>query len=188
MTDVVLFHHAQGCTDGVRALGERLRAAGHRVAVPDLYEGRTFDDLEAGVDHAREVGFDEVVRRGVAAAADLPAEAVYVGISLGVLPAETLAVTRPGARGAVLVSGAVPPEEVGGAWPAGLPLQVHTRAGDELGDADVGRALTDAVQGAELFLYEGDEHLFVDETLPTYDAAATDLLVERLLALLARVG
>jgi dienelactone hydrolase len=32
---------------------------------------------------------------------------------------------------------------------------------------------------AELFLYPGDEHLFADASLPSYDADATELLLQR---------
>jgi len=39
VTDVIVFHHAQGLTDGVRQFADQLRGVGHRVTVPDLYEG-----------------------------------------------------------------------------------------------------------------------------------------------------
>ncbi|RJK95304.1 dienelactone hydrolase family protein [Vallicoccus soli] len=191
MAEVLLHHHAQGLTDGVHALADALRGGGHRVHVPDLYDGRTFADLDAGVAHAREVGFGTVVERGRAAAEGLPDGLVHAGISLGVLPAQALAQTRPGARGALLLCGCVPPEELGAPWPAGVPVQVHGKEADPLfadeGDLDAARALA-AGAGAELFLYPGDEHLFLDSSLPGYDAAATSLLVERVLRFLAAVG
>ena len=49
MADVLLFHHAHGLTDGVRAFADRLRADGHVVVVPDLYAGRVFSTVEEGV-------------------------------------------------------------------------------------------------------------------------------------------
>lgn len=61
MAEVLLFHHAQGLTEGVRAFAEQLRSAGHVVHTPDLYDGRTFDSLDAGVGHARELGFGQLL-------------------------------------------------------------------------------------------------------------------------------
>src|SRR3712207_3282135 len=108
MAEVVLFHHAQGLTDGVVAFADDLRADGHVVHTPDLYEGNTFTELDDGIAYAREVGFDAVRDRGRDAAAALPDEVVYAGFSLGAMPAQMLAQTRPGARGAVLMHAAIP--------------------------------------------------------------------------------
>jgi dienelactone hydrolase len=186
--EVVLFHHAQGLTAGVVSFADALRAAGHVVHTPDLYDGATFEDLDAGVGHAREIGFDTVLERGVAAAQALPDDVVYAGFSLGVLPAQKLAQTRPGARGAVLLHGAFPLEEFGGHWPQGLPLQIHTMADDDWGDVDIGRQLAATVEGAELFLYPGDEHLFTDSSLPAYNAGAARVVRDRVLRFLDRIG
>jgi dienelactone hydrolase len=187
VAEVVLFHHAQGLTPGVVSFADALRAAGHVVHTPDLYDGATFDDLDAGVAHARAIGFDTVLERGVAAAQLLPDDLVYAGFSLGVLPAQRLAQTRTGARGAILLHGAFPQGEFGD-WPAGLALQIHTMEDDDWGDVDVARALVAAVDGAELFLYPGKAHLFTDDGLAAFDAGATDLVQQRVLALLDRVG
>ncbi len=188
MTDVVLFHHAQGLTAGIREFADRLGTAGHHVTVPDLYDGATFDTRDAGRTHAEELGFRTVLERGRAAVDGLPGEVVYAGFSLGVLPAQMLAQTRPGAQGAVLVSACIPPSEFGDAWPGGVPLQMHAMEDDALlladGDLDVARELANTVAGAELHLYPGDGHLFADSSLPGYDAAATELLVARMLDLL----
>ena len=192
MAEVLLFHHAQGLTSGVQDFASALRDAGHVVHTPDVYDGQTFDDLDSGVGHAREVGFQTVFDASVAAAPDLPEALVYVGWSLGVMPAQSLAQNRPGAVGAVLLESCVPPSEFGSDWPAGLPLQVHGMDADPIfageGDLDAARALVAAADDAELFLYPGDRHLFADASLPAYDADATKLLTERVLAFLARVG
>jgi dienelactone hydrolase len=191
MVEVVLYHHAQGRTPGVVGWADELRRAGHTVHVPDLYEGRTFPDLDSGLAHAQDVGFATIVERGVAAADGLPDRLAYVGLSLGVMPAQMLAQTRPGAAGAVLVGSCVPPSELGAPWPDGLPVQVHGMDADEVfvgeGDLDAARALTSSVAGGELFLYPGDRHLFVDASLPAHDPAATRLLTERTLGFLARL-
>ena len=190
MTDVLLFHHAQGLTDGVHAFADRLRQAGHQVTAPDLYDGHTYATLEQGMAHAREAGFQELADRGVAAAAaGMPDNLVYVGLSLGVMPAQQLAQTRPGARGAVLCFACVPAEEFGGPWPAGVGLQVHGMDHDPIfageGDLAAAQQLTDSVDGAELFVYPGDQHLFVDSSLPDNRPEAAELLTERVLDFLA---
>lgn len=188
MTEVLLFHHAHGRTPGVLAFADELKQAGHTVHVPDLYEGRTFDDLEAGVGYAQEVGFDTIIERGVRAADGLASELVYAGFSIGVLPAQKLAQTRPGATGALLFSACVPAEEFGSPWPPGVPLQVHGMDADEFfvdeGDIDAARALVSNVKDAALFLYPGHGHLFADTSLPAYDDAAARLLTERVVSFL----
>ena len=185
MAEVLLFHHAQGQTPGMRAFADRLRAGGNVVHAPDLYDGRTFDVLDEGVAYAREIGFDTIVERGRHAAEELPAELVYAGFSLGVMPAQMLAQTRAGSRGALLFSAALPASEFG-AWPAGIPLQIHMMEGDPWAEEDLpaARELVDAVSGAELFLYAGNRHLFADSSLPDYDEQAAKLLEERVLAFL----
>jgi dienelactone hydrolase len=191
MAEVVLFHHAHGLTDGVLSFAAELRAAGHVVHTPDLYDGRVFDDLDEGLGYARETGFGTVIERGVRAADDLPNELVYAGMSLGAMPAQQLAQTRPGAKGAVLLHSAVPPSEFGGDWPAGVPLQIHLMDQDEFaleGDLDAARELDETVESAELFLYPGDRHLFTDSSLAAYDEPAATLVKQRVLAFLDALG
>jgi dienelactone hydrolase len=184
MAEILLLHHAQGLTPGCLAFADGLRAARHVVHTPDLYDGKTFAELDDGIGYAREVGFDTVQERGVRAADRLPDEMVYAGMSLGAMPAQLLAQTRPGAKGAVLLHASVPPSEFGGPWPQGVPLQIHTMEDDELGDADVARELAETIEDAQVFLYPGDRHLFTDSSLPAYDEAATSLVMQRVLALL----
>jgi dienelactone hydrolase len=185
MAEVVLFHHAQGLTPGIVAFADELRAAGHVVHTPDVYEGRTFATVEEGVAHAREVGFQEVFDRGVRAAEGLPAEVVYAGFSLGVMPAQSLAQTRPGARGALLFHACVPVSEFGSGWPAEVPVQVHGMERDpyfaDEGDLDAARALVAEAKEGELFVYPGEQHLFADSSLASYDADAAALLTRRVL-------
>jgi dienelactone hydrolase len=190
MTTVLLFHHAQGQTSGFLAFSDELRGAGHTVHTPDLYDGRTFEDLDEGVAHAQEIGFDELLRRGSAIAEGLPADIVYAGFSLGVMPAQSLAQQRPGARGALLYSAAVPTSEFGGPWPPGVPVQIHMMDADPWGEEDrpAAEALVNEAKDAELFLYPGSGHLFADASLDDFDPSAAHLLKERTLALLARVG
>ncbi len=191
MAEVVLFHHAQGLTTGVVAFADELRHAGHTVHTPDLFDGHIFDDLEQGMAFVREIGFGEVMARGERAVAGLPAELVYAGFSLGVVPAQKLAQTRTGARGALLFYACVPVSEFGAAWPKGVGVQVHGMDADPFfvgeGDIEAAQALVEEADAAELFLYPGDQHYFADNSLPSYDAEATALLLQRALAFLARL-
>ncbi len=189
MTDVLLLHHALGRTPGLIGFADALRAAGHAVTIPDAFDGETFDDVEAGVAHAQQIGFDEVVRRGLAAADALGGGFVPIGISLGVMAAQTLAQTRDDVSAAVLISGCVDPVHLdGGSWPDRVALQVHMMAEDpwvvDDGDLAVARGLVDAVADGQLFTYDGDAHLFVDSGAPDYVPSASALVVERVLALL----
>lgn len=188
MAEVLLFHHAQGQTAGLFAFADELRRAGHTVHAPDLYGGRTFDSLDDGVAYAGEIGFGEIIERGVRAADGLPADLVYAGFSLGVLPAQKLVQTRAGARGALLFHACVPTSEFGSSWPADVPVQVHAMERDRLfvdeGDLDAARALVESAAHAELFLYYGDQHLFADAGLLSYDAKAAALLRQRVLEFL----
>jgi dienelactone hydrolase len=186
MAEVVLFHHSQGLTPGVVAFADELRRAGHTVHTPDLFEGRTFGSIEEGMRQAEEIGFpDEVIAWGARAVEGLPAGLVYAGFSLGVVPAQFLAQTRPGARGALLFYSCVPVSAFGPAWPERVPVQVHGMDADPIfvgeGDIDAARELVGQAKDAELFLYPGDQHYFADSTLASYDPEATALLVQRVL-------
>ena len=189
MAEVLLFHHIQGLTDGVRAFADDLRQDGHTVHTPDLFDGRTFATIEEGFGFARDTGFDAVRERGAAAAEELGPELVYAGFSFGVTIAQRLAQTRPGARGALLMYSCIPVAEFGQAWPEGVPVQIHGKEGDEFFDEDLpaARDLADSTADAELFVYPGDQHLFADSSLEGYDAEAAGLLIERVRAFLASV-
>jgi dienelactone hydrolase len=187
MAEVLLFHHAMGQTKGFTAFADELRRAGHTVHTPDLFEGRTFGSIDDGMAHVNELGFGEIVTRGDRAAEGLPAELVYAGFSLGVVPAQKLAQTRPGASGALFFYSCVSASEFG-TWPAGLPVQIHGMDADpyfvDEGDIDAARELVESNENAELFLYHGTEHYFADSSLPSYDAEATALLTQRVLRFL----
>ncbi|WP_084079169.1 dienelactone hydrolase family protein [Demequina sp. NBRC 110057] len=188
MASVLLFHHIQGLTDGVVAFADDLRAAGHRVETPDLFEGRVFGSLEEGFGYAREVGLEAVRDRGRHAADAAAGPVVYAGFSFGVTIAQELAQTRP-AAGALLLYSCMPVAEYSEAWPAGVPVQIHGKEGDEFFDEDLpaARELASAVADAELFVYPGTQHLFADSSLPDFDPDAAGLMTERVLAFLARL-
>jgi dienelactone hydrolase len=187
MADVLLFHHAQGQTPGFTSFADELKRAGHTVHTPDLFDGRTFGSIDEGMAHVGEVGFMELLERGVRTADDLPEGLVYAGFSFGEVAAQKLAQTRPGARGALLFYSCVPVSEFG-EWPAEVPVQIHGMDADPYfvgeGDIDAARELVESARNAELFLYPGSEHYFADSSLPSYDAEAATLLTKRVLEFL----
>ena len=191
MAEVLLFHHAQGLTPGVHVFADDLRAAGHTVHTPDLFDGRTFASIEEGMAFVQETGFDDLRARGVRTADDLPVELVYAGFSFGVMVAQQLAQTRPGACGALLFYSCIPisGEWALGPWPDGVPVQIHGMDADPIfvgeGDIDAAREIVETADDAELFLYPGDQHYFADSSLPSYDPDATALLLQRVLGFLA---
>jgi dienelactone hydrolase len=196
MAEVVLFHHTQGLTDGVRAFAEELRAAGHTVHTPDLFDGERPASIEEGMALTQKLGDEELDSRADRAVADLPAGLVYAGFSFGEATAQRLAQTRPGARGALLYEACIPltGDWAFGPWPDGVPVQIHGMEKDPFfgleGDIDAARALVETVgpELAELFVYPGDHHLFTDSSLPSYDADAAALVVQRSRAFLDRLG
>lgn len=188
MAHVLLFHHAQGLTSGVHAFAGRLREHGHEVTTPDLYGGRVFDDLGAGVDFAEGIGMESIVEAGADVAEKLPREIVYAGFSLGALPSQKLAQTRPGALAALLFHGGVPSEAFGCPWPHAVPLQIHVTEGDEWTELDEVEQLAGESDDGELYVYPGSAHLFTDESLDEHDAGAAALVIERTLSLLDRLS
>lgn len=193
MVEVLLYHHAQGITPGITAFAEELRAAGHTVHVPDLFDGRTFGSIDEGMAFIQAQGFDAMRERGLRVADDLPAELVYAGMSFGETIAQQLAQTRPGAQGALLFYSCIPISEewAFGPWPTGVPVQIHGAEHDPIfageGDIDAAREIVASVDDAELFLYPSDQHYFADSLLPSYDPESAALLMRRVLDFLARV-
>lgn len=187
---MLLFHHAHGQTPGFDSFAAALRSAGHTVYTPDLYNGNVFETLDDGIAHARQVGFGEIFAQGVSAADDLPEDLVYAGFSLGVMPAQQRAQTRARAVGAFFFHACLPVSEFGDGWPSGVPVQIHGRERDPFfaddGDIDAARELVDSVDNGELFVYPGDQHLFSDSSLSSYDKPAADLLMRRTLGFLAQ--
>jgi dienelactone hydrolase len=182
MAEVVVFHHALGLTGAIEGFAGGLRDAGHTVHTPDLFDGRTFDTIEEGMAYAEEIGFPmAVVDRARAAVESVPSEVVYIGFSLGAMAAQSLARTRPGARGAVLCYSALPLGQWGDNWPAtwpdGVRLQLHILDGDE--DFEFATGLEATVPGAELFVYPGREHYFAE-----HDDDAAALMTQRILSFL----
>ena len=190
MAELLLYHHAQGQTPGFLAFADELRAAGHTVHAPDLYDGNTFAELDDGVGYAKQGGFDTILERGRLAAEGLPNELVYGGFSLGVMPAQMLAQTRPGAKGGLAVQRCLPSLRVRRLVAAGRPAPDPHDGGRRVGaggSSRSSRARRDD-RGRGAVPVPRDRHLFADSSLPDYDEAAATLLEQRVLSFLANVA
>lgn len=192
MAEVLLFHHVQGLTPGVVGFADELRTAGHVVHTPDLLDGNRFATLEQGVEYANQIGFDEIMARGLAAAEALPSRLVYAGISVGVMPAQQLTQTRAGAAGALFFEACLSPESLASEWPGSLPFQVHGNERDawfaDDGDLEAAQALVAAhPDHGELFRYPGEHHLLFDSSLPGFDPDSAAALTKRTIEFLDRV-
>jgi dienelactone hydrolase len=196
VAEVVLFHHVQGLTDGMRAFADELQSGGHTVHAPDLLDGERPATIEDGIALTRSIGEDVLNERADRFVADLPPGLVYAGFSFGSAVAQRLAQTRPGARGALLYEACIPVtgDWAFGPWPEGVPVQIHGMDKDPFfaleGDLDAARELVETVGPdlAELFTYPGDQHLFTDSSLPSYDPEATAVVLRRSRAFLDRIG
>ncbi len=196
MAAVVLFHHVQGLTDGVHAFAEELRAGGHTVHTPDLFDGERPATIDDGVALTQAIGDETLRERADRVVADLPEGLVYAGFSFGAGTAQRLAQTRPGAGGALLYEACIPitGDWAFGPWPDGVSVQIHGMDKDPFfaleGDIDAARELVETVGSelAQLFVYPGDRHLFADSSLPSYDPDAAALVVQRSREFLHRVS
>jgi dienelactone hydrolase len=190
MTDVLLFHHVQGLTEGVEAFADQLRAAGHEVTAPDLFGGAIFATIDEGMAHVRNVGPENITAAGAEVADALPARIVYAGFSLGAMMAHEFAQTRPRALGALLYHhGDVPVDAFADTWPIGVDVQIHVAEQDEFYEPDVVEEFVQVAGAnaeARLFLYPGSAHLFTDSSLPEFEPDSAALVMQRTLDFLNR--
>jgi dienelactone hydrolase len=192
VSEIVLFHSALGLRPAVRGFADELRVAGHMVHTPDLFDGEVFEDLADGIKKRDALGIPELMRRAKEAVADLPGGISYAGFSMGAGAAEYLAATRAGAKSAILMQGVFAPEQAGiTSWPRGVPVQVHYARDDSSMDLKAVESLSALVRnsGAHIgvYAYASGGHLFADEGTRDYDRAASWLMLERVLELVARV-
>ncbi|MFA9429860.1 dienelactone hydrolase family protein [Egicoccus sp. AB-alg2] len=186
MAGVVVFHSALGLRPAIETFAGRLREDGHEVWTPDLFAGSTFDDVDAGVAEVDRLGMEAVLARAAEAVDPLPAEVVYLGISLGCMPAMQLSATRPGARGVVQVQSVVTPEDFDlPGWPEQLPVQLHVSPDDPWQD-DVDQLVPSVPDGLlDVHTYPDTQHVFMDDELAVYDPAATERFTAAVLGWLA---
>ncbi|MEV5713536.1 dienelactone hydrolase family protein [Amycolatopsis mediterranei] len=187
MSDIVVFHSVLGLRPVELGFADRLRAAGHRVTTPDLYDGRAVSTLDAGLALKDAVGWAAIARRARDAVQDLPAETVLVGVSMGAGVVETVLPHRPGTAGVVLLHavGALP-----GGLSADLPVQVHVADPDPIAPPAQVAAWREAAArsgaDARVYTYPGIGHFYTDADGPEYDASAAELTWERVTAFLSR--
>ncbi|WP_084958709.1 dienelactone hydrolase family protein [Thermoactinospora rubra] len=177
MARILLLHSQYGLRPAVRQAADRLRAAGHEVHVPDLYDGRVAGTFEDGIKIKEEIGRDELLKRAVAAAAPLSAAGlVYAGFSLGGALAQNLALADDNARGLLLLHGTS--DLADDASADGLPVQLHVADPDTHESVDWQNAwylrMRRAGAEVEVFRYPGAGHLFTDPDLPDHDPEAAD--------------
>ncbi|GAA2263494.1 dienelactone hydrolase [Streptomyces ruber] len=175
--NIMLFHSVYGPRPAVRTAADRLRAAGHEVWTPDLFEGHTFDDMEEAKAFNDGIGKDELLRRAVLAAAPYSERGlVYAGFSLGAAVAQTLALGDDKARGLLLLHGTSDIAE--NASVDELPVQLHVAEPDPFEPDDWLSAwyLRMRRTGAdvEVHRYRGAGHLYTDPELPDYDEEAAE--------------
>lgn len=190
MVSILLFHSALGRRPALTKLADELRAHGHDVHTPDLFDGEVFDDLDAGVAKRDEIGIPNLLTRATAAADELGHDLVYAGVSMGTAPAQLLATTRPGARGLILLHGAVAPSMLDcTSWPPELPVQIHTSPGDPWIDPDAVIELTRLVHPdlCTHIEYPDTAHLFTDDGLDDHDPQAAKQLRARVLDFLDQI-
>ncbi|MEV0307719.1 dienelactone hydrolase family protein [Nonomuraea fuscirosea] len=177
MARILLLHSMYGLRPAVHQAADRLRAAGHTVHVPDLYDGRVVDTAEEGIAIKDEIGRDELLKRAVAAAAPLSADGlVYAGFSLGAAIAQNLALGDEQSRGLLLMHGTSDMAE--GVSADDLPVQLHVADPDTYEPVDWLNAwylrMRQARADVEVFRYPGAGHLFTDPDLPDHDPEAAE--------------
>jgi dienelactone hydrolase len=185
MAEILLFHHAGGLTEGVLSFAQTLRDTGHTVHAPDLFEGRTFDDVHDGVAYAGSVGEEPFAARAADIVSSLPNDLVYGGMSMGAARAAEQVLARPGARGAFFLYGAIAPSWWQATWPSGVPSQAHVTDGDVWREPDAETEYLAQVPGAEVFVYPATGHLFAEPGHPDYDEEIAQLATSRVLTFLA---
>jgi dienelactone hydrolase len=186
MAHVVLFHSILGLRQAEREIASIFEADGHRVALPDLYGGRTTESYDEGFRLNEEVGQETIEARARAALAEAPDDAVLAGVSFGAFLIGRLWGERPRMPGALLLAGPAPWMEP---RRSGLPVSAHIARPDPFDEEQVFTGWAGEAGGIALDLhrYDGVGHYFLDRSLPDYDAAAAALCLERCRAFLQRL-
>jgi dienelactone hydrolase len=172
----VLLHSTYGPRPAVHSAAERLRAAGHEVHVPDLFDGRVVDSVEEGRKIRDEIGNEELLRRAIVAAAPYSeAGLVYAGFSMGGALAQNLALGDEKARGLLLLHGT---SDIADDAATDIPVQLHVADPDPFEPDDWLNAwylrMRRAGADVEVFRYRGAGHLFTDPGLPDHDEQAAE--------------
>ncbi|MFD0527953.1 dienelactone hydrolase family protein [Kitasatospora arboriphila] len=192
MAQIVLFHSAYGLRPAVHAAADRLRAAGHEVHTPDLYDGRVFDTVEDGMAYKDELTTDELLRRAVHAAAPLLGQGgpglVYAGLSLGAALAQNLALADTNAAGLLLLHGT---SDIRDDAATSVAVQLHVAEPDPFEPEDWLNAwylrMTKAAPTSRSTATAAPSHIYTDPELPDYDEEAAERTWATALAFLAEL-
>ncbi|RRD46733.1 dienelactone hydrolase family protein [Tessaracoccus sp. OH4464_COT-324] len=183
MTEIVLFHHALGLTDGVRQFADQLRSRGFAVRTPDLFEGRVFSSVEEAFQYVERVSCATLLQRAEESCVEIHGRIIFGGFSLGVVPAQHMMLAKP-SIGGLLFHGFTPFEADTSDWPQ-LPMHVYAMAEDPLfvgdGDIEAVREAQAVLPQLELHLFEGRKHLFTDSSTGDYDAFATQQVLDHVI-------
>ncbi len=188
---VIVIHEWWGLNGQIRSVARRLAQEGYVAVVPDLYHGRVADDPEYAHELSR--GLDEKK-----ALADLDAAAAWlrtqrrvnrarvgvVGFCMGGRLSELFALHGSGLAAAVMFYG--PPEtDADRIATLKIPLQGHFGGEDRgIGSEQVEAlraALAEAGKTADIYVYPGAGHAFMNEGRPSYHADAARQAWARLL-------
>ncbi|WP_061963326.1 dienelactone hydrolase family protein [Demequina aurantiaca] len=183
MTQVVLLHSALGLTEDVKEWADGLRGQGHEVHVPDLFDGDTFDSIDAGVDRVDSLGMVGHLERARELTAGVEGPRVYIGFSFGGALAQILALQEPDAVAAVVLHGAMSPAWFDiTTWPTRLRMQLHYMSDDEWVEQDEVAALRALAPAGAIdeFTYPGESHLYAFANFDDYDEQASELTFERI--------
>lgn len=188
MADVMIFHGITGLIPRAAGIEQPLLEAGHRVVCPDLFEGNSFETPEEGFEYLEKVRFRTLLGRAEEAIADMPPETVLIGISMGTGVASHLARERPECAAAVLLH-AVPGRAKGEpAWPASVPVQVHTSEDDPYFSRENADALIAEAADCRLVLYPGSGHTFADPEAEDYAPEQAPALVRNVTEFISGVS
>ncbi|MEW9551144.1 dienelactone hydrolase family protein [Nonomuraea sp. NPDC050783] len=190
MAQIVLFHSMLGLRPAERRAAERLRASGHDVVTPDLFDGRTASTIEEGfVLKDEQIGWPTIEQRAREAVRSLPADTVLAGISMGGGVVHTLLPSRPDTAGVLLLHGVA---EIRTTARAGLPIQLHISDADPFAPRATVASWQDGATRAgadlEVFSYPKVGHYFTDPDLADHDEHAATLTWRRVLDFLRRIG
>jgi dienelactone hydrolase len=186
---VILFHSVCGLRPVELAAAEMIRAAGHNVSTPDLYDGVTADTIEQGFELKDDIGWDRICERAKTALVELPASTVLGGFSMSAGVVASVWPGRPKTRGVLLLHA---PAEIPGAmhWD-GLRVQLHVAEHDRFAPADewtTWQAEAERVGiAAEVFVYPGAGHFYTDQSLADHQASAARQTWDRVLRFLDEV-
>jgi dienelactone hydrolase len=186
MAQVVVFHSAYGLRQAEADTAACLRAAGHDVSTPDLYDGRTASTMDAALALMDAVGWEVICARARQALEVVPQTAVLAGFSMGAGVIGSVWDQRRAAAGVVLLHGIAP---IPASARPGLPVQVHLAGDDPFAPRQaVARwqaGATRAGLAAQVFTYPGAGHFYTDPCLADYHPASAGQTWQRVTAFLS---